>query len=145
MYLTPEDYEIAERNGIPRSYATSRFYTKNWSRERAITEPVKKQSGNWKKWKETCKKTGITRSSFNRRIEKGMTPEEAATTPPVDPKKRAKRRLLTDEQVEIAKQNGIGYSTLVVRISQYKWPIEKAITKPVDTRRRRKNYEATSS
>jgi hypothetical protein len=144
MYLTPEDYEIAERNGIPRGYATSRFYTKNWSRERAITEPVKKHNGPWKAWKETCKQTGISRSSFNRRVQKGMTPEEAATTPPTPPNKKAKRTLLTDEQVEIAKQNGIGYSTLVVRISQYKWPIEKAIHTPVDTRKRRKNRETVS-
>ena len=40
-YITPEQYKIAEQNGISASNVYNRVYT-GWSIERAITTPVHK-------------------------------------------------------------------------------------------------------
>ena len=52
--LTEEDYRIALSNGISRKHAYNRIYLCNWSKEYAITIPVKKQQRK----KETNKKKG---------------------------------------------------------------------------------------
>ena len=41
-YVTDEQYEIAEKNGISRATVTQRVVTYIWPVERAITEPVRK-------------------------------------------------------------------------------------------------------
>lgn len=79
-YLTPEDYKIAESNGIPKKLAYQRFYLEDWSAERAITQPRQR---NISKWVEIAKRNGISKSTFYHRVSKrmGWSPYKAATTP----------------------------------------------------------------
>jgi hypothetical protein len=78
-YLTPEDFAIARKNGISYRRAYERFYRYNYDKQRAITEPIRpKEHSLYAKYKHICV---VSRLSFNIRIAKGMTPEEAATTP----------------------------------------------------------------
>jgi hypothetical protein len=77
--LTPEDFAIARANGISYHHAYERFYSYFWDKQRAITEPIRpKEHSLYAKYKDICI---VSRKSFNRRIAKGMSPEEAATTP----------------------------------------------------------------
>ena len=42
FYITPEDYRIAEGNGLSRKDVYRRVYEENWSIKRAITTPKRK-------------------------------------------------------------------------------------------------------
>jgi hypothetical protein len=122
-YLTPEDIEIAEANGISERLAKQRFYQKGWSKERSITEPIRED--RWHQYKELCEKNGITNDTFRNRINKrGMTPEQAATKPIRTP-------VVTPELIALAESNGIKKSTLKARISLYKWDPQDAATIPI--------------
>jgi hypothetical protein len=74
-------YIIAEANGISRANVQSRFWNYGWDMERVITEPLRKSDSVWLQWKETSLKNGISNECYCARVRKGMTPEEAATTP----------------------------------------------------------------
>lgn len=41
MYITPEEYKIAERNGISNKTLEDRIRRQNWDRERALTKPTR--------------------------------------------------------------------------------------------------------
>lgn len=82
MYLTEEDYAIAEKNGISRKRAYQRFYQNGWEKERSITQPIRKGT-LWKNYREKCESIGITKASFYSRIYRGMSPEEASVTPTI--------------------------------------------------------------
>lgn len=92
MYLTDEHYAIAAENGICQNTLYYRFHVCGWSINNAITTPVRKTSEHWIKWKETCQANGISNSTFNQRLYKGMTPEQAATTPLADKPYRRKNQ-----------------------------------------------------
>lgn len=77
-YLSPDDLKIAESNGISGAAAKQRMYQYGWSKRRAITETLKERPGLWKHYKDIAVVSDV---SFYLRIKKGMTPEEAATTP----------------------------------------------------------------
>lgn len=121
-YLTPEDIQIAESNGISERLAKQRFYQRMWSRERSITEPLR--TDLWHKYKATCEKNGISNDVFRRRISRRWTPEEAATRPIPKP-------VLTPELKQLAASNGIRLSTLKSRLNIQKWDPIKAATTPV--------------
>lgn len=78
-YLTEEDYAIAASNGIRRKRAYNRFYQNGWDSERTITLPIEKIS-RWDRYKSICEANGISQNTFDRRIQHGMSPDEAATT-----------------------------------------------------------------
>jgi hypothetical protein len=78
-YLTDEDYLIAERNGISHKTAYQRFYLTGWTKERAITQKI--EPSRWSVYREICETNGISQQTFNDRIRRGKSPEEAATTP----------------------------------------------------------------
>lgn len=144
-YLTPDDFLIAESNGISYNVAYSRYYVYRWPKERAITTPVEKRDWTWKGYAETCAKNGISRDRFYTRMREGWTAEKASTTPfiPYHDTDKPKIRKVTQEIIKIAAENGIAENTLKIRIYKYKWTVEKAMTTPVNTRLRRKDYEAT--
>lgn len=141
-YLQDEDYEIAEANGIPKANAYHRFYYSGWDKQRAITEPIHhtKHGTLWKDHKEQCESLGIKQRAFYRRVERGMTPEEAASLPPI---KRGQHKrtntVITSEMVSLAASNGICKNTLACRIHQHRWDKERACTEPVHTQFRRKH------
>lgn len=137
-YLTPEDFNIAESNGIHRLLAHNRFYHSGFSKERAITQPVKNQDTVWAEWKEVAESNGICWTTFNTRLECNYTPERAATEPPMTKLELAanmrskKKRKISDELIQIAAINGISYNTLAYRLlkSKHKWSEEDAVTIP---------------
>lgn len=132
-YLTDADYEIAAQNGISHKYAYHRFYIMCWERERAITTPITHKKNLWSKYKTFSKVSEVT---FYNRVREGMTPEEAASIPPLplgNPKRGKGKIGLKD--LEIAAANGISEQTAKARVYGYKWPVELAITIPVGKRR----------
>lgn len=81
--LTTEDYQIAKSNGISANNASNRFYDLFWSKERAITEPVKKRV--WKDerapYRKRAVENGISKNTFNQRVHLGWDYERACTEP----------------------------------------------------------------
>jgi hypothetical protein len=133
-YLSPEDYEIARKNGIPKKMAYHRFYFQNWSKERAITEihRLKKWSNLFDQYKEIAI---VSEKTFKSRVLRGWHPQKAATAP------HRNNREITKEVIETAAKNGISENSLRNRVSLYKWPIERAMTEPIHEGQRRKSYE----
>jgi hypothetical protein len=91
-YLTDDDFATAARNGISRRRAYERFYNWGWERERAITQPLQKRGHLWVQYKAKCAEINLSRAGFIGRIDSGMTPEQAATTP-----KKKTRKDVQDE------------------------------------------------
>lgn len=79
-YLTPEDYEAAEANGINQQTAYRRFYQLNWSKERAITQKPRKLN-KYTEWVKLAEQKGIKHNTFLNRLARGWDLEKAATTP----------------------------------------------------------------
>jgi hypothetical protein len=80
-YLSEEDFAAAIQNGVSRNRAHMRYYVAGWSKERAITEPIKKHQGLWKNYKTRCAEIGLSRAGFFKRLNRGLTPEQAVSFP----------------------------------------------------------------
>ncbi|PGZ45717.1 hypothetical protein COE56_25895 [Bacillus anthracis] len=144
FYITPEEYEIAARNGINRRTLNVRVRNLGWDKDIAMTKPLgSKNSTGWSKVKEIALKNGISRQTYYARLKKGWKLIDAISRPPItrdqalELAKKAnywsENRVLSDEQVEIALSNGISYRVAYGRIKRLKWPIDDAITIPVLT------------
>lgn len=80
-YTTPEDYKLAEKNGIKRPTLERRIRTLGWDKQKAITTPPQKQT-DLSKWREIAKKNGINKGALRKRIMVyGWDPERAVTEP----------------------------------------------------------------
>src|SRR5699024_9870555 len=129
-YITPEEYEQAESNGIDRWTVERRIRDFCWSKERAITEK-KKRYNYYGDLVQTAIKNGIKRNTFYARIDRGMCPEKAATQ---KTKNRSEikapipNRLYPDWVYKNLKQNKINRTTFWKRVNEYGWPLEKAST-----------------
>lgn len=142
FYLTEEDIQIAESNGISERLARYRLEQMAWEKERAITQPVRTWNGEWAKWQDVAKEHGVKQSTFYARLNiQKWTPEQAATTPPAKPgdKIMRKKRKIPEEVIAKAELNGINKNTLYSRILQYNFDYERAATEPVTKGRRRKS------
>ncbi len=140
IYLTEDDYMQAEQNGISRRVAYQRFYHYDWSKERSITEPLRKMDQERLKWRAIAVENGVAKKLFDARLRAGWSYEEASRPPlsrlesiqrALGSEANKARSVLTRAQRQIAKANGIAYSTVTSRLSK-KWSIERAITQPVD-------------
>lgn len=84
-YITPEQYEIAEANGISYNTLYKRVYELGWKPEVACEkELVKHREGLWSKWKHLALHNNITQRQFYDRVRdnnKYMSCYEAATRP----------------------------------------------------------------
>ena len=141
-FLTYEDIELAKRNGIGYQTASERVNKLKWSVEKAITTPVKRKEDHlWPKYRDLAAKHQITSNCFYIRMQKGMSPEQAATTPKVPHTNRRKPGKISKKSYEIAAQNGIKRKTLHARVYSYRWPIERAITEPINTQRVRRSQQ----
>jgi hypothetical protein len=87
VYITPEDYNEAEENGISKKVLNVRVYRHGWSLERAKSEPVRRRSSSaaHKYHLELMKKNGIKYRTYNDRIVNGWDPLDAATKPLMTP------------------------------------------------------------
>src|SRR5690625_1928507 len=80
FYITPEEYEFAEKNGIPKRNVENRVRNLGWRKKRAITEPVKKYRV-LAPYLNIAEKNGIKRTTAIRRMERGWDIERAITEP----------------------------------------------------------------
>lgn len=134
-YITPEQYKIAERNGMNKYTLERRVRQLGWNIDRALTQPtLRKNKTNWKEWKAVAKQHGVSYPTYCSRLRIGWTCEEAATNRPKTRREitierwEKQGRRVTEEQIEVAKENGICYSTIHCRLHRG-WSIEDAITK----------------
>jgi len=130
-YLTPEDFEIAEKNGISYQTAHRRVYMYNWSIERAITQPVQKINRRYDGWKDWKHKALVSKSTFVKRVNMGWGERKAAMTPPMSFSDAAKMKSkYTERQKRIAKENGVSMTLVSHRVTRMGWSVHKAITTP---------------
>src|SRR5699024_12075072 len=76
-YITPEEYETAERNGISRVLLDKRVRDLLWDKETAINKPPRKQDYSLSKYADVAEQNGIHRNTFFTRVKSGMPPEKA--------------------------------------------------------------------
>lgn len=129
FYISPSDFETASKNGISPDTLIHRVRLRGWERERAINEPCRKKT-DLSKWSKVANKNGISYGTLQRRIERGWTPEMAATTPLIDHGKQIAQvqidnRIYPQKYVDRARQNGIRYATFTWRMRQG-WTMEEA-------------------
>lgn len=138
FYITPEEYDIAEKNGISRALLNQRVRGGGWDKEVAMSKPSQHGSTGWNLVKEIAKENGISYWTFKQRRRAGMELMKAATIPPHSPKEcialankaRGVREPFTKEELKRAEENGVSYYTLAARVRKCKWDMETAITTP---------------
>src|SRR5699024_5622425 len=139
-YITPDEYEIAKRNGIPRNTLEQRIRDLLWDKQRAITEPPKNTSKEYAEYAKEAEKKGVKPNTIYTRVKRSCTPERAATKPI-----RKTDNKLLDEQGKMSIQktrkypdwvdeelnkNNPNRDTFWRRVNTYKWSVEKACTTP---------------
>ena len=144
-YITPDEYEIAKRNGIPRNTLEQRIRDLLWDKQRAITEPPKNMSKGYGEYAKKAEKIGVKSNTFYTRVKRGWSPERAATTPVIKTDKKfldeqrkkgiKKIRKYPDWVYEELKKNNINRDTFWRRVNTYKWSVKKACTTPVQKKR----------
>jgi len=138
FYITPEEYQIAQQNGVSAATLEVRVRSLAWKKERAINTPPHKKHrlGDWIK---VAEKNGICyRTLVYRANQLGWDLERAATQPLQNRKAQAecareKSRVYPIKFLELAKQNGINYDTFRHRVNESGWTMEDASTRPTMT------------
>lgn len=139
IYLTPQDYQQAESNGITANLLEYRVRVSSWPKDKALTTPLRQKHTN-DKWLKIAEQNGISYITFHSRIHAlGWSPERACTEKILDRHKHmakvAKgRRVYPVELLERAKANGISYATFQMRVWRQNWSMEDAATIPVMTK-----------
>ncbi|MDA8228741.1 MAG: hypothetical protein M0T74_13790 [Desulfitobacterium hafniense] len=132
FYITPEDYRIAEQNGISPKVLETRIRRFGWHKERAITQPVQKFK-NHKEWAKIAEQNGIPYHTFYQRLRLGWTNEQSATTPKISPLNSPRRyRRYPVEYSDRAKELGI-YRLFLHRM-HCGWDLTKACSTPAMTK-----------
>lgn len=130
-YLTPEELDIAEMNGIGKALVQDRVYRHGWEKERAITQKRRDtKTSIWKTWSSLSESNGIGKSTFHDRVRKGMSPKDAATAP-LFGTKNGVSRTFSKEILELAAANGISRQRLYERVQKSKWNEHRAATTPI--------------
>ena len=129
FYITPEDFKIAEENGISKSTLISRVRKLGWDIDRAITKPVRSKRKFTEEEIKTMEENGIDRDVAAGRMYWGWTLEEAITKP----KKGGRQHVYQEWVYKEADKNGISYSALGNRIRRG-MSLEEACTKKTITR-----------
>ncbi|OLN21886.1 hypothetical protein BTO30_12365 [Domibacillus antri] len=141
-YITPDDWETAERNNLNRSTVRSRVNTYGWDIDRAVTTPANpiKRYAFTKEEKELMDKNGLKLNTVYCRIRRGWDRREAVTTPAMSLEQAGKiaRKVnctrFTEEQLIVMEQNGTPYNTAFNRVAKLGWSVEEAISTPVMSR-----------
>ena len=129
FYITPDDYKIAEENGISKDTLLSRVRKLGWDVDKAITKPVRIKRKFTEEEIKTMEENGIDRNTVSCRLQWGWTLEEAITKP----KKRGRQYVYPEWVYKEANKNGISYSALGSRIRRG-MSLEEACTKKMITR-----------
>ncbi|MFN2746935.1 hypothetical protein ACINLE_17650 [Bacillus sp. z60-18] len=149
FYITPEEFAQAEANGICKDTLIWRIRRQGWSKQRALTEPVKvydrvSYATEWEKWEGVAKENGVSRGLFRGRVARGWDSKKAATTPKIDRNEhcrrmhelspRTRRRKFSEDLVKLAESNGVSYATLQCRVTARGWNPHTAATTPIMSR-----------
>ena len=129
FYITPEDFKIAEENGIPEYVVTTRVRKLGWDVDKAITKPVRAKRKFTEEQIKTMEENGVDRNTVSCRLKWGWTLEEALTKP----NKRGRQYVYTEWVYKEANKNGISYSALGNRIRRG-MSLEEACTKKTITK-----------
>ena len=129
FYITPDDYRIAEENGISKDTLIMRVRKLGWDVDKAITKPVRIKRKFTEEEIKTMKENGIDRNTVSCRLQWGWTLEEAITKP----KKRGRQYVYPKWVYKEADKNGISYSALGNRIRRG-MSLEEACTKKTITK-----------
>lgn len=133
-YISPEEFEEAEKRGLSYKIVYSRFYYYNWSKERALTEPKKiRKTKLTTEQIKTAEKNGVGIDCLRLRLHNGWSMEEAINKPK---QKSGRKSVISDELYKLAKKKGIGRVTFYSRIKQLGWDVERALNTPVRENRR---------
>jgi hypothetical protein len=139
-YITPEEYEKAEANGISRSALNSRVRRLGWPKTKAINTPLRIKYPP--EIIELVKKNHISYRTFQSRIHAlGWDVIKAATTPlqlVSKPRTNVFMPYKYKKYLKTMRENGICIGTFQSRIYILKWSPEKAATVPP----RRRKVEA---
>ena len=141
FYITPEDYKIAEENGISKDTLLSRVRKLGWDVDKAITKPVRAKRKFTEEEIKAMEENGIDRNVAAGRRYWGWTLEEAITKS----KKKGRQYVYPEWVYKEADKNGISYSALGNRIRRG-MSLEEACTRKMLTREEalviaRKKYE----
>ena len=140
FYITPTEYEIAEKNGISKQCLEVRIRSLGWSKFRALNEKPLKFNRLPKEWIDIARKNGICYSTFKYRvIILKLDIEIAATKPLQNRSSQAKKayeasRKYPKEYKDLALKNGISERTFHRRLKSG-WDLITASTKPPMTSR----------
>ena len=132
FYITPEDYIIAEANGVSKQVLESRVRRLGWNKKKAMKEPVRIK-GKYSKWYEIAEGNGISKRTFIARIKIcGWSFERASTEKVNDISRIAdimteSRRKYSEEIYKTLERNGISRKMFYARIHRG-WTIERAMT-----------------
>ena len=126
-YITPDEYDAAEQNGISRDTLEHRIRYHGWSKKKAITQPVRRND-KYKKWLAVAINNGIKEETFKQRVYRLKWGYEKAATFKGD-----KRKKYPNYVYENLKKNNIKYYTFLKRIEK-KWDIERACTEPTNNK-----------
>lgn len=129
FYITPEDYKIAEENGISKDTLLSRVRKLGWDIDKAITKPVRAKRKFTEEEIKTMEDNGIDREVAANRMYWGWNLEEAITKP----KKKGRQYVHPEWVYREADKNGISYSALNNRIKSG-MSLEEACTRKVITK-----------
>ena len=129
FYITPEDFKIAEENGISKGTLIMRVRRQGWDVDKAITKPVRVKRKFTEEEIKTMEENGIDRNTASCRLKWGWTLEEALTKP----KKRGRQYVYPEWVYKEANKNGISYSALGNRIRSG-MSLEGACTKKTITK-----------
>ena len=81
FYITPEDFKIAEENGISKEVVITRVRKLGWDVDKAITKPVRAKRKFTKEEIKTMEENGVDRNTVACRLKWGWTLEESLTRP----------------------------------------------------------------
>ena len=129
FYITPEDYKIAEENGISKDTLLSRVRKLGWDVDKAITKPVRAKRKFTEEEIKAMEENGIDRNVAAGRRYWGWTLEEAITKS----KKKGRQYVYPEWVYKEADKNGISYSALGNRIRRG-MSLEEACTRKMITK-----------
>ena len=129
FYITPEDFRIAEENGISKDTLLSRVRKLGWDIDKAITTPVRAKRIFTKEEIKTMEENGVNQNIAANRMYWGWNLEEAITKP----KKKGRQYVYPEWVYKEADKNGISYSALGNRIRRG-MSLEEACTKKTITK-----------
>ena len=129
FYITPEDFEKAKENGIPKDTVLTRVRQLGWDVDKAITKPPRKIRKFTKEEIKIMEENGIDRNTVSCRLNYGWTLEEAISRP----KKPGRQYIYPEWVYEEANKNGIAYAAVNSRIKDG-WDMKRACTERVKTK-----------